>query len=200
MEESFEAFRTYLPKYLSPRAQDDLFKELDQFPDNIDKWMYTRRLADERALFQGDGLAAVAVINLPDPRIGSARVMVISNTCDTAAENKRLRGPRLLYCPIIRYSAYAASVSQQAGSRLKEHLDGIRKQRTTNMFYLPSNPSLGEDCIALLDQINNCDLQKLPFDELVSTRLFTLSDYGFYIFLFKLSIHLTRLREGVART
>ena len=67
------------------------------------------------------------------------------------------------------------------------------------MFYLPKNSALGEEAIALLDRINNCDLQKLNLDELTGTRLFTLSDYGFYMFLFKLSIHLTRIREGVQR-
>jgi hypothetical protein len=30
-------------------------------------------------------------------------------------------------------------------------------------------------------------------------RLFSLSDYGFYLFVFKLSIHLSRIREGVDR-
>lgn len=68
------------------------------------------------------------------------------------------------------------------------------------MFYLPNISGLGEEAIALLDRITNCDLQKLDLDRLMESRLFTLSDYGFYIFLFKLSIHLTRIREGVSRS
>jgi len=43
------------------------------------------------------------------------------------------------------------------------------------------------------------DAQAVAWDELLRNRLFTLSDYGFYLFLFKLSLHLTRIREGVSR-
>jgi hypothetical protein len=79
------------------------------------------------------------------------------------------------------------------------HISDIRQQRIASMFYLPRIDALGEESVALLDRINNCDLQALNLGELVATRLFTLSDYGFYLFLFKLSIHLTRIRENVAR-
>ena len=47
--------------------------------------------------------------------------------------------------------------------------------------------------------MNNCDLQSLDVVELTQNRLFTLSDYGFYVFLFKISIHLTRIRENIQR-
>src|SRR5262245_12545206 len=90
MADWFEEFRTYLPKYLSAAAQERLFKELEQFPANIDSRLYTARLKDERTVFQGDGLARVWVSNLPDPTVREARVMVLSNTCDTAPENERL--------------------------------------------------------------------------------------------------------------
>lgn len=40
-------------------------------------------------VFQGDGLARVWVSNLPDPTVREARVVVLSNTCDVAPENKR---------------------------------------------------------------------------------------------------------------
>ena len=125
--------------------------------------------------------------------------MVLSNTCDVAAENKRLLGPRLIYCPIISLPKYEGIVRETGAIAPEQHLEDIRCQRVTSMFYLPTNGALGEEAIALLDRINNCDLQKLNVEELTNTRLFTLSDYGFYMFLFKLSIHLTRIREGVRR-
>ena len=199
MAEWFEEFRTYLPKYLSADAQQDLFKELEQFPENIDLRLYTSKLEHEQTVYQGDGLARVWVSNLPDPRIQETRVMVLSNTCDVAAENKRLLGPRLIYCPIISLPKYEILVRDAGSMAPAQHLEDIRRQRVTSMFYLPKNGALGEEGIALFDRLNNCDLQKLDIDELTSTRLFSLSDYGFYMFLFKLSIHLTRIREGVQR-
>jgi hypothetical protein len=144
-------------------------------------------------------LARVWVSNLPDPRVQETSVMVLSNTCDVAAENKRLLGPRLIYCPIISLLKYEGIVRETGNIPPEQHIEDIRRQRVTSRFYLPKNGALGEEAIALLDRINNCDLQKLNVDELMNTRLFTLSDYGFYMFIFKLSIHLTRIREGVRR-
>ena len=36
-------------------------------------------------------------------------------------------------------------------------------------------------------------------EELNSKRLFSLSDYGFYMLLFKLSVHFSRIQEKVNR-
>ncbi len=200
MSEWFEEFRTYLPKYLSTDAKEALFGELEQFPENIDARLYTSKLKEQRTFFQGDGLARVWVSNLPDPSVRETRVMVLSNTCDVAQENERLMGSRLIYCPIISLPKYESMVRDQGKVSPDQHIADIRRQRVSSMFYLPSNHALGEEAVALLDRINNCDLQKLDVDELSKDRLFTLSDYGFYMFLFKLSIHLTRIREGVSRS
>jgi hypothetical protein len=202
MTDWFDDIKTYLPKYLSHEARTDLFEELKQFPENIDGRLYTARLAGERVLYQGDGLASLWVADLPTKRIETARVMVLSNTCDTAADNKSILGPRILYCPIISFPKYVGLLEGNPkilGDGINDHLESIRKQRNSSMFYLPKNDRLGEEGIALLDRFNNCNAQAVDLDELVRNRLFTLSDYGFYVFLFKISIHLTRIREGVAR-
>jgi hypothetical protein len=204
MTEWFEDFKTYLPKYLSVEAQTNLFAELAQFPDNIDGRLYTIRLAHELNIFQGDGLASLWVADLPNERIGRTRVMVLSNTCDIAPDNRRLLGPRMLYCPVISFPKYEnllrTAGSLPRGFNADGHLAAIRKQHNSSMFYLPKTDKLGEEAIAVLDRINNCDAQAVDLRELVRNRLFTLSDYGFYLFLFKLSLHLTRIREAVARS
>ena len=129
--------------------------------------------------------------------------MVLSNTCDLSPDNKRLHGPRILYCPLIRFDKYAGMLEQGGrelpGFNRHGHLEAIRKQRNSSTFFLPKNDRLGDDAIALLDRVNNCDAQALDLGDLVRNRLFTLSNYGFYLFLFKLSLHLTRIREGVSR-
>jgi hypothetical protein len=129
--------------------------------------------------------------------------MVLSNSCDIARDNKRLLGPRILYCPIISFTKYQKLLETQGNLSDKfdkrDHLSSIRKQRNSSMFYLPMHEKLGEEDIALLDRINNCDAEAIHLEELLANRLFTLSDYGFYLFLFKISVHFTRIREGVAR-
>jgi hypothetical protein len=57
MSQWFEDLKTYLPKYLSAEGQANLFAELSQFPNNIDRRLYTLRLLNEMNVFQGDGLA-----------------------------------------------------------------------------------------------------------------------------------------------
>src|SRR5258708_914578 len=108
MSTVFDDIKTYLPKYLSEEATVSLFRELASFPGNIDSRMYTLKLEDEQILFQGDGLSDLWISDLPSGRQERSRVLVLSNTCDVAPENKRLLGPRVLYCPIIRLSAYEA--------------------------------------------------------------------------------------------
>ena len=158
------------------------------------------------ALFQGDGLTSLWVADLPSQKIAQARVMVVSNSCDMAPQNKQLLGPRILYCPIISLAKYEGLIKSLRHPDVPKafqpsvHLDTIRKQRISTMFYLPKSNRMGEEAIALLDRINNCDAQKIEMKELIDGRLFTLSDYGFYLFLFKLSIHLTRIREAVTRS
>ena len=137
-----EDFRNYLPKYLSADATTSLFEELKQFPRNINSRLYTDRLKNEQTLFQGDGLVDVWVSNLPDPRIDKTRVIVLSNSCDITPENKRLMGPRLIYCPIVRFPKYERMV-RESGTLTGQHLADIRRQAVSSMFYLPSNSALG---------------------------------------------------------
>jgi hypothetical protein len=200
MSTLFDDIKTYLPKYLSEEATVSLFRELASFPANIDSRMYSLRLKEEQTIFQGDGLTELWVCDLPSETRKRTRVMVLSNTCDIAPENRRLLGPRLLYCPIIRLAEYESLLRAAIMSTAEEHLKALRRQEITSMMYLPENEKLGGEAVALLDRVNNCDAQSLNLNELTRTRLFTLGDYGFYLFLLKISIHLTRIREGVARS
>ena len=60
MTSTLDDFRTYLPKYLSGEAQENLFADLRLFPENIDKRFYSTILVDSKSLFQGDGLKDMA--------------------------------------------------------------------------------------------------------------------------------------------
>jgi hypothetical protein len=65
------------------------------------------------------------------------------------------------------------------------------------MVYLPADGLLDEDHVALLD-----DLYSMPVavHRQGAEKLFTLSMAGFYLFVFKLSVHVCRLHEDVDRT
>ena len=59
------------------------------------------------------------------------------------------------------------------------------------MFYLPSIGELGES-VAFLDRLLHVSQKYVDRNTVQVRRLFSLSDYGFCLFVFKLSIHLLR--------
>ena len=67
-----------------------------------------------------------------------------------------------------------------------------------NVIFLPANSQM-EDSIVFLDKIYHVDNRFINRDTLEDQRLFSLSDYGFYMLIFKLSIHFSRIQEKVNR-
>jgi len=199
---SFEEIERFLPKYLSPTAEQKLFAELEQFPDNIDKRFYSYLLKKKDIIFQGDGIKDLLVINLPDTRTGNAPSMIISNTCDVDPSNLRFFASRILYAPIFNLAKYEKNIIEDGlkdAESVKSHIETIRKQFVSQIFYLPPGGDLQEESIVFLDRIINLPVGYIPKEEIANKKIFTLSDYGFYLFLFKLSIHFTRIREDFER-
>ena len=65
-------------------------------------------------------------------------------------------------------------------------------------MFLPKNKNI-EDSIIFLDRILHIDCRSVNRDTLKEQRLFSLSDYGFYLLIFKLSVHFSRIQEKVDR-
>ena len=172
-----EDIARYLPCYLSPESKTDLFKELKSFPNNIDSRMYTKKLVSEMCIFQGDGLSALPVIRLPDTKTVNKKVMVLSNTCDLALENKRPIPMRMCYAPLILFKKYEDMLKRMNRSDefIRNHILDIKTQKVSHIFFLPSNDKIGEDCLVFLDTIVNHE--NLQSNDIKQKRLFTLSDY-----------------------
>lgn len=193
--------RVYLPKYLSAENYDQLISQLRDFPANIDKRIYTTEL-EPNILYQGDALDDMPVVNIDNLELGVKKrpCMIISNTCDMDLANKRLYPTTIMYTPLFRLDNYVKVLKQYGASeeKIKNHLSDVKAQKVSSMFYLPSIGNLGES-IVFLDRILNVSQKFIDRDTVESRRKFSLSDYGFYLFVFKLSIHLSRIREGVNR-
>jgi len=200
---SLEEIKFYLPKFLTPENQKTLFEELGSFPKNIDSRMYTERLRSEKVVFQGDGIRDLLVLNLPDITAQEAKCMIFSNTCDVDTGNKRgFFTPRIVYAPILSLSKYRSMLVRRrlkSGLAIQEHLRQIRQQKITQAFYLPSHGVLTEDSLVFMDRVCSNSIASIERKDLSKARLFTLSDYGNYLFLIKLSIHFTRMQDGVNR-
>ena len=78
-------------------------------------------------------------------------------------------------------------------------IGNIKEQKITSILYLPSCEALGEDKIIFMDRLQNYPSHNFIEQHPVQDKMFTLSNFGFYLFLIKLAIHFTRIRDGVDR-
>jgi hypothetical protein len=203
---STEEIQKYLPQYLSAPSTDQLFHDLKDFPNNLDKRLYSQSLLDTEIIYQGDGIAGMLVTSLPSKDIGEMPVMILSNTCDINPENKRYFSSRIVYAPIFQLEKYRSMLVRefvQTGKAeidaINSHISNIRRQEITQIVYLPKNGKLKEDSIVFLDRLNNYPADLLDASQIKARKLFVLSNYGLYLFLIKLSIHFTRTQEKADR-
>lgn len=83
-------------------------------------------------------------------------------------------------------------------AKLKTTFQISNNKKITQIIFLPANSQM-EDSIVFLDKIYHVDNRFINRDTLEDQRLFSLSDYGFYMLIFKLSIHFSRIQEKVNR-
>lgn len=180
----------YLPQHLSDDAKKALKNSLDDFPDNLEKMIMPEDIFNKHKpkLLQSD---IVECKNIYDGR--NAKVMIISNSCDNSSENERNFPICVSFVVILSLEKMKRTFKENGKDEqsINSQIDAIKKQRVTNMFYLP------DDTVALLDRTMHLDYSK--FSEAMINKIASLSNYGFYAFLFKLSYHFTRLRERTQR-
>lgn len=203
----FEEIKKYLPQYLSSESQEVLFEDLKKFPNIINDRFYSRPLFRSKSFFQGDGVKQLLVINFPDPQARELPSMILSNSCDIDPDNKRLFPSRLVYAPIFQLEKYKNALIEDhvdngtyKKSAIENHIQSVKKQLITQILFLPKGCNLQNESLVFLDRLNNCPVEQLNQTNNDSLKLFTLSNYGFYLFLIKISIHFTRVQEGIDRS
>jgi hypothetical protein len=193
--EFFEDIRRYLPKYLSPQDTSELFAQLASFPKKSPFYLTDEALAAE--LLQGDGWRGFFAIDFRTAQGKEVSGVIVSNSCDIDPANRRDRAVNILFSPFIELSKYVELLrGVKSEVQIADYLAAIRDQRVTSIFHLPEGRGCPEGII-LLD-----DIHTHPLDDFLGrarTPLFTLSQYAFYIFVMKLSIHFTRFNENVRR-
>lgn len=197
----FDEIKQYLPKYLSPEATESLFEDLKAFTDKPHDRLYSGVLGSDEQVLQGDGLSYMPISNLPESIIGAGPVIVLSNTCEIDSNNVRALTARITYCPIVKLSKFVETLEKKSVEKaiIDDTVDSIKRQRTLSIIFLPKAGLLLEDYIALLDRPNNCGIEAVPSVKDSPDRLFSLSNFGWYLFLFKISLHFTRIQEAIHR-
>ena len=195
------ALELALPKYLSEDKIENLFNQLRDFPNNMGN-VYSSYPPD--FWMQGDGFKNIDFTYYFNGKyeLTTCDSMLISNTCDASTDNTReFYTPQLLFAPIFDLNTYRQALLTKFDiAKVNTHIDAIKKQKITSFFYIPPQHNT-EDKFARFDcafSISLYEISKIK-DKMLKNRLFSFSNYGFYVLLFKISIHFTRVLERIDR-
>lgn len=216
-DEHIAFIKNHLPKYLSREQTESLFSSLKtDFPysNNPDK-IYVE-LVDKSIFYQGDGIIEIpfSTINLENQSFDCIyrKGAVLSNTCDIDPTNERNYLPFALFGSIYELAPFLKYMNENKikPERINNFENDLRKNQISTLFYLPeiiredetyfpeSFIRFDETTSLPVNFINNNNYNK-EYLHKDGDRIYTLSNYGFYLFIFKLSVHFCRFREGVFR-
>lgn len=192
-----QSIKDQIPYYLTQEAASGLLEELKNYSDKTE--FYTSRYPSE--LLQGDGWQGFTLFDFNTNSGRSVKAIVLSNSCDISTENARDVSPKITFVPLIKFSRLQ-KIFEDAGKNpaaVEQKMLAIREQKNTSFFFLPAQTSLTEDYVAWLS-----DVHSMPSANFIANtskaKVFTLNMTGFYLFLFKLSIHFCRFHENLDRS
>lgn len=84
-------------------------------------------------------------------------------------------------------------------AKAESHLNDLKRQYITQALYLPKGAKLKNDSIVFFDRAISLPLTEELVEQFCKRKIFTLSNFGFYLFLLKISIHFTRIQEKIDR-
>jgi hypothetical protein len=108
---------------------------------------------------------------------------------------------RIMYAPILNFDTYEKSLRKNfPNDRVDNHLKDIREQHVSQILFLPKGGNLAYDGIVFFDRAISLPQSEDVVNGMCERKLFTFSNFGFYLFLLKLSIHFTRIQEKIDRS
>lgn len=204
-----QALETFLPGYLRPDVKNRLQSGLksffnDETPNRERNYSGFYLLNAPLYLMQSDVVQSVRAIewdlSIHDYVLCYTPAMILSNTCDITPENIRNANVKqVMLAPIIPLDEYEKDLRKaQIGSdQLRSFLTTLRRQELSNIFYLPPNHRNGKEYMVVLDKAFWQPLNAIETinSNLQQQRFLSLSHWGFYLFLLKISYHWCRLPE-----
>ena len=193
-----EKFKDQIPYYLTQPQKEGLARALEDFPENTNYYLSNYPVDLRNAALQGDVFKQLTIYGPQGSR--QIKGIILSNSCDIDTQNKREFPMRAVFAPLIKLDAMVEKLrSAQIPQRvIDQKLDAIKKQLVTNVVYLPECEHIPESII-FLDDVHQIPTEELRKSLERQEKILTLSQVGFYILLFKLSIHFCRFHENVAR-
>lgn len=189
---------------------EEYWKSMRKLPDYDYSKFYSMYGDYADKILQGDGIKDLKFIHLPDEEVSNGMGLIFSSSCDIEQENERKFPTRIVYAPLMKVQSYVemlenAEKEDDSGNPTGEklytkegismHIDEVRKQRINQIFYLPPGQYLEEEAMVFFDNLCSASNDSILRENLSETRTFSLSAYGWHIFLERLSHFFTRLTE-----
>ncbi len=169
---------------ITEATKEQIKEAIKQF-DIKPKLLY--QFLDNDIIYQGDIIKEMQFVTLVDDKKYSKKTlkgMLISNTCDYV--NKE----NVLVAPIYSFNY----IKERYGN--ESFIESLRKNLVYDKFYLPNYKSI-DDFVVDFSKLNSVRTKYLleSIKKNNITRLLSLSQYGFYLFLTKLTVYLMRREE-----
>lgn len=204
------SFDRLLPAYLTSTDKRRIRSALSQFFERETEINYAEFYShhSHSVLMQSDLIHSIISIDWDDEnrsyRTGYSPGILISNSCDVSLENVRsINNKEALFAPIISLLDFQQGLKEdnRSDAEIISFTNVLKRQEYTNLFYLPPNHLNHKDYIVRLDKIHWVPQTELGeiIKDLEYHRLLSLSDWGYYLFLTKLSIHTCRVPEDLER-
>lgn len=194
-----DEIRDMIPYYLTRDKAEGFMNELKSFSSQ------TRIITDhqDELFLQGDGWHGFSLFSFATGQKRKVRGIIVSNSCDISSDNQRDIPAKVTFVPLMKLSAIEKILESDetlSADARKNKIESIKRQESTSFFFIPSQGILEEDSVAWFN-----DAHSMPTDFFLADhnqerqRIFSLTMVGFYLFLFKLSIHYCRFHEKVDR-
>jgi hypothetical protein len=207
---SFSQYRfdELLPPYLSSPNKDRLKKGLEQFVGNPLKSKaldYSDFFLSfpPNFLMQSDLFNSIKMVEwdseIDDFSSGFIPAVLVSSTCDISNNSQSINKKEALFAPLISVSEYCIDLKNEGYSedQISSFVNSLHNQEFSNIFYMPKNEKNNQDYLVFFDKISWFPTDKLIIhnSSIEELRFISLSNYGFYLFLLKLSYHFCRVPE-----
>lgn len=193
----------YFPSYLTKAGKESILSGIRAFQnkDNYGLFLSGINGCPSDTILQGDICRGFSYYDFSKAGLEeNITGIVISNSCDISTENKRNLPVNVVFCPLFSLQGYKKSLEDEGfeARRVSDIIDSIMNQSTTTMFYLPKCQYITQDAIVRLDMAYSINLNHLKA-KVNDNKICSLNQFGFYLLLFKLSVHFCRLHEGIER-
>src|SRR5690554_1500123 len=107
--DALELIRTFLPKYLTPEQNENLFKTVQEyFPFSTDPYRIYSNLPNIDFYYQGDCLLDIPFSSFEVGKFNTVYLIgiIASNSCDISPDNARLEVPNIQFSSVFLLKDY----------------------------------------------------------------------------------------------